>query len=113
MASDRPSTARRGLLKAAAGAAVAALPWPCVAAQPTSADPGVYSARARALVERALVIDMLAPLKLDFRPEAYAGRISAQDAAMFRDSGITGFHNSVGFYGEKAYEDVLAFLAAW
>lgn len=113
MATDRPSTARRGLLKAAAGASlVAALPYPLLAAA-EPVDPRAYSARSRALVERALVIDMLAPLKLDFRPEAYAGRISAQDAAMFRSSGITGFHNSVGFDGAEAYEDVLAFLAAW
>ncbi|MCL1635706.1 dipeptidase [Luteimonas sp. SX5] len=115
MATDRPSTARRGLLKAAAGATVAvSLPYPFRAvARAKAADPRAYSARARALVERALVIDMLAPLKLDFRPEAYAGRISTQETAMFRGSGITGFHNSVGFDGAKAYEDVLAFLAAW
>jgi membrane dipeptidase len=115
MASDRPSTARRGLLKVAAAATVAAsLPRSGLAAvRAMPADSRAYSVRARALVERALVIDMLAPLKLDFRPEAYAGRVGVQDEAMFRGSGITGFHNSVGFYGEKAHEDVLAFLAAW
>jgi membrane dipeptidase len=32
---------------------------------------------------------------------------------MFRDCGITGFHNSIGLGGPTAYEDALAFLAAW
>lgn len=110
---DRPDKARRGLLQAATGAALAAaMPWPVRAATRGTPAPS-YSRRARALVERALVIDMLAPLKLDFRPEAYAGRISQADAAMFRASGITGLHNAVGFGGPDAHEDVLVFLAAW
>lgn len=72
-----------------------------------------YSARAIGLVERALVIDMLAPLKLDFTPRAYADRLSAAAAAQFRASGITGFHNSVSTGGPEAVEETLAFLAAW
>lgn len=115
MGLNRPGTDRRHALKAVAGATLLALlPWPLAAAVggPLGGAHG-YSARARALVERALVIDMLAPLKLDFRPEAYARRLSDEDAAMFRASGITGFHNAVGFDGPAAHEDVLAFLAAW
>ena len=56
---------------------------------------------------------MLAPLKLDFRPEASAGRLSDEEAALFRASGITGLHNAIGLGGPAAYEEVLAFLAAW
>ena len=65
------------------------------------------------VVERSLVIDMLAPLKLDFTPEAFALPASDEEAAMFRSSGITGFHNSVGVGGPGAREDALSFLAAW
>jgi membrane dipeptidase len=72
-----------------------------------------YSARAMKIVERSLVIDMLAPLKIDFKPEAYAGPISEQQAADFRASGITGFHNSIGTGGLTAVEETLAFIAAW
>lgn len=115
MSSGEPGLNRRGFMKAAALATTAALlPWHRLAASPQRAGQrGGYSARAVALVERALVIDMLAPLKLDFRPEAYAGRASAAERAMFRGSGITGFHNATGFLGPGAHEEVLAFLAAW
>lgn len=112
MASGFPSIGRRQWLKALAGSAiVAALPGPVLAGAQVSAMR--YSAHARRLVERSLVIDMLAPLKLDFRPEAYARRLSADEAALYRSSGITGFHHSVGFTGPGAHEDVLAYLAAW
>ncbi len=32
---------------------------------------------------------------------------------MFRSSGITAFHNSIGVGGANAYEDSLSFMAAW
>jgi len=72
-----------------------------------------YSARAVKIVERSLVIDMLAPLKIDFRPEAYAGRISEADEKAFRSSGITAFHNSIGTGGPAAVEETLDFIAGW
>jgi membrane dipeptidase len=56
---------------------------------------------------------MLGPLKLDFRPEAYAEPLSEQDAAMFRICGITAFHNSVGVGGPNAYDEALQFISAW
>ncbi|MDR7134974.1 membrane dipeptidase [Lysobacter niastensis] len=112
MALGFSSIGRRQWIKALASSAMAAaLPVPVLAGA------GVpvmrYSARTRRLVERSLVIDMLAPLKLDFRPEAFALRLSADDAAQYRRSGITGFHHSVGVSGPNAHEDVLAYLAAW
>ncbi len=72
-----------------------------------------YSPKVLDLVQRSLVIDMLAPLKLDFRPEAYALPLTDAEAAMFRTCGITGFHNSVGVGGASAYDDALEFIAAW
>jgi membrane dipeptidase len=72
-----------------------------------------YSARALKLIERALVIDMLGVLKIDFTPEAFASPASEEVAAQFRSSGITGFHNSVGTGGPSAVEESLEFLAAW
>lgn len=114
MASNRPQYARREILRAAGLAALSAtLPGPLLAAAPPPPPLRSYSRRARKLVERTLVIDMLAPLKLDFRPEASAGRLSDEEMALFRASGITGLHNAIGLGGPQAYEEVLAFLAAW
>src|SRR5450432_1748507 len=72
-----------------------------------------YPSKVVDLVERSLVIDMLAPLKLDFTPAAFSGPFSEADAAMFRASGITAFHNSIGVGGASAYDDALSFIAAW
>ena len=68
-----------------------------------------YSARALKLVERNLVIDMLSPLKLDFRPEAYEHPISEERAAEFRASGITAFHNAIG----TGADETLPYITAW
>jgi membrane dipeptidase len=76
-------------------------------------EPTRYSARAVELVERSLVIDMLAPLKIDFTPAAYADPLSPAAVDEFRSSGITGFHHSVGEGGADVVEETLAFLAAW
>jgi membrane dipeptidase len=72
-----------------------------------------YSARAVSLVERALVIDMLAVPRLDFTPDAYANPLTESEVAAFRASGITGLHNSVSTGGPEAVEETLTFLAAW
>jgi len=105
---------RRRTLQVMAGAlAVLALPE-VRAAQAAAQDPkNKYSAKVLDLVQRSLVIDMLAPLKLDFRPEAYALPLTDSEAAMFRSCGITGFHNSVGVGGASAYEDALEFIDEW
>ncbi len=72
-----------------------------------------YSSKVVELVQRALVIDMLAPLKIDFNPDAFSFPLSDADAAMFRSCGINVFHNSVGVGGATAYSDALQFIAAW
>ena len=72
-----------------------------------------YPAKVTDLVQRTLVIDMLAPLKIDFNPDAFSLPLSEADAEMFRTCGITGFHNSVGVGGATAYDEALQFIAAW
>ncbi|HEX7012657.1 MAG TPA: membrane dipeptidase [Steroidobacteraceae bacterium] len=107
-------TRRRLLQATVAATAAGAFPMINIGRYQVFADtPKRYSARAVKLVERSLVIDMLAPLKLDFRPEAFASPVTEAEAEMFRSSGITGFHNSVGIGGPKAREEALAFMAAW
>lgn len=107
-------TTRRAIVKHAFAATALAVPMINFGAYRLSAaDTRTYSARALRIVERALVIDMLAPLTLDFRPQAYAQPLSDKAAAEFRACGITGFHNSVGVGGPGARDDALTFLAAW
>ena len=72
-----------------------------------------YPSKVIDLVQRSLVIDMLAPLKIDFNPDAFSLPLSEADAQMFRTCGITGFHNSIGVGGADAYEQALQFIAAW
>jgi membrane dipeptidase len=114
MSSDFRLSRRRSI--AAMAGAVAALAVPRLnfgrAAQRT--DPkNTYPAKVIDLVERSVVIDMLAPLKLDFTPEAFAMPLTDAEADMFRSSGITAFHNSIGVGGAGAYDDALQFIAAW
>jgi membrane dipeptidase len=103
---------RRCLQGLGATASILSLPAFAAAAAKTDTD-HKYSKKVVDLVERSLVIDMLGPLKLDFRPEAYAEPLSEQEAAMFRTCGITAFHNSVGVGGPSAYDDALQFISAW
>ncbi len=72
-----------------------------------------YSARAVTLVRETLVIDMLAPLKLDFAPEFFDKPFGPRDIAEFKASGITGFHHSIGIGGPNAKTDALDFLASY
>lgn len=68
-----------------------------------------YSARAVALVERSLVVDMLFVPRIDFTPEGYSRPLSGREIADFRASGIDVMHNSAGV-GSRAQG--LEFLAA-
>ena len=58
-----------------------------------------YSTRAIDIVRQSLVIDMLAPLKIEAAPAFSAVPLSAKDAQEFLSSGITGFHHSFGLGG--------------
>jgi membrane dipeptidase len=107
---------RRGVLKSAAAVTVLSAGFPMINMgryQAFADSPTKYSAKTMRTVERALVIDMLAPLKIDFTPEAYALPLTEQQVAMYRSSGITAFHNSIGTGGPQAVEETLSFMAAW
>jgi membrane dipeptidase len=110
------NSTRRRVLKAAVATTVATGGFPMVnfGAYPVfAATAKKYSAKTVALIERSLVVDMLAVLKIDFTPEAYASPLSEADAEMFRTCGITGFHNSIGTGGPRVVEETLTFLAGW
>jgi membrane dipeptidase len=94
----------------AAAAVLSSTPLRLLAAPLAVDAKGNYSSKVIDLVQRSLVIDMLAPLKIDFNPEAFSLPITQADAQMFRTSGINVFHNSVGV---GSYDDGLQFLAAW
>ncbi|MBW8811041.1 MAG: hypothetical protein JF591_19985, partial [Lysobacter sp.] len=94
MTLDTARLSRRRLLQASAAATLALPLHALAAANPaiasstkpnsnTRATASNYSPRARAIVERALVIDMLAPLRLDLRADAYARPLSEQHLADF------------------------------
>jgi membrane dipeptidase len=72
-----------------------------------------YSARAIDVVRESLVIDMLAPLKLDFDPKFFDKPFGPKDIAEFKASGITGFHHSIGIGGPGAKTQALDFLASY
>ncbi|MGB7284707.1 MAG: membrane dipeptidase [Candidatus Acidiferrum sp.] len=76
-----------------------------------------FSAHAIELVQRATVIDMLAPLwispsrmqKMLGNPENF----TADDYAPFQQSGINVFHIAIGTGGPDAYMDTLQFLSGY
>jgi len=106
---------RRSVLQAAAavGAATVGNPMFGREAEAKPGKPTGYSARVTKVVERSLVVDMLAPLRMDFETSGYTAPLTGPEAALFRESGVNAFHHSIGLGGPTAYDDSLAFLAAW
>lgn len=78
-----------------------------------AATPTTYSKRAIEVVRRTLVIDMLAPLKIDANTALSSAPLGERDAREFLSSGITGFHHSFGLGGPNAHENALEYLATW
>lgn len=72
-----------------------------------------YSKRAVTLVRDSVVVDMLAPIKIEFGADFYGKPLAAKDAADFRACGISAIHHAVGLGGPDAYEQALQFFAAW
>src|SRR3546814_7386270 len=104
---------RRAALAGAVGGALSA-PMINRGAYAFAAAPAkIYSRRAVDLVASSLVIDMLAPLKITMSPDYVAHRLTDAEAAEFRASGITGFHNAYGLGGPDAKSQALEFLAGW
>jgi len=105
---------RRGMLRGAAAAGAVVFPMISRGSFAFAAAPGrTYSARAIKVVRESLVIDMLAPLKLDFDPKFFDHPFGPKDIAEFKASGITGFHHSVGIGGPGAKTQALDFLASY
>jgi membrane dipeptidase len=109
-----PMLSRRGALKGALAAGAIAFPMINRGSFAFAAAPAWhYSARAIKIVRESLVIDMLAPLKLDFDPKFFDHPFGPADVAQFKASGITGFHHSVGIGGPGSREQALDFLASY
>jgi membrane dipeptidase len=108
-----PDAGRRRLLGAGTAAALAT-PFLALGAQRVFGAAGpAYSTRTVDLMRRSLVIDMLSPLRLDMSDAAYAKPLGQAEAAAFRSSGITGFHNATGIGGLEARSEVLTYIAGW
>ncbi len=104
---------RRAIIAGAVGAALSA-PMVNKGSYAFAAAPGrAYSRRAVDLVASSLVIDMLAPLKITLSADYITHRLTDAEAAEFKASGITGFHNAYGLGGPDAKEQALTFLAGW
>jgi membrane dipeptidase len=104
---------RRAIIAGAVGAALSA-PMVHKGSYAFAAAPGrAYSRRAVDLVASSLVIDMLAPLKITLSADYITHRLTDAEAAEFKASGITGFHNAYGLGGPGAKEQALTFLAGW
>lgn len=76
-----------------------------------------YSARAIALMQRSLVIDMLSVFTLNFpdqaKWEANPESFTEKEFKVFLDSGINVFHPAVGLGGTNAYEQAVEFFLRW
>lgn len=79
----------------------------------SAAEPKRYSGRAIDLVRGSIVLDMLAPIKIESGPEFYTKPLSDGMAAEFRASGINGIHHSFGFNGPNARDQALSYFAIW
>ena len=109
-------TTRRRLLQGAAGSVAVFAGFPMLnfgSYQALADSPKKYSARALKLIQQSLVIDMLAPLKIDFRPEAFSDPLTEAEIAAFRTCGINAFHHSIGTGGPGVQAETLEYLAAW
>jgi len=73
-----------------------------------------YSARAIALMERSLVIDMLSPMTLNFPLQAKWNKdpesFTAADFEKYKRSGINVIHPAVGLGGPTAYDQATQFF---
>ena len=112
MALSFPVT-RRAIFAGAVGAALSAPMINRGAFAFAAAPAQSYSRRAVDLVAASLVIDMLAPLKITLSPDYIAHRLTDAEAAEFRGSGITGFHNAYGLGGPNAKAQAMEYLAGW
>lgn len=108
------------MLTASAAAGLASLAAPMINLgryQLFAESSAEYSARAIALMQRSLVIDMLSVFTLNFpdqaKWEANPESFTEAEFKVFLDSGINVFHPAVGLGGPNAYDSALQFFARW
>lgn len=111
---------RRKLLSSAIGAAPALVWAPMINRGRYRLFAGSateYSARAIELMKRAIVVDMLSPLTLDFQKQAKWFRdpesFTPAELQPFKASGINVFHTAIGLGGPEAHLEALRFFASW
>ena len=114
------SISRRTMLVQAAAVGVASLAAPMINLgryRLFGQNAPEYSARAIALMQRSLVIDMLSVFTLNFpnqaKWEANPETFTDAEFKVFLDSGINVFHPAVGLGGPNAYEQALEFFSRW
>jgi membrane dipeptidase len=80
-----------------------------------AADGTKYSTRAVDLVNRSMVIDMLAPLWLmaDLDRTGFGKPFPKTQLDDWRRSGITAVNHAIGLGGPTAYQDALGWIAGW
>ena len=108
---------RRNFLKSAAGSAAVGASMVHRGRYRLFAGGPEYSSRAVELVQRSMVIDMLAPLwispsktqKMLGNPENF----KAEDFAPYKGSSINVFHIAIGTGGPDAYLETLQFLSGY
>lgn len=72
-----------------------------------------YSRMTRALIERHVVIDMLAPLRLDFSANPWDWTLSEEERRSFQGSGLNVLHSALPVSGPDAYAEALRYFAGW
>ena len=105
---------RRSLLGATLmGSAVLAVVSASRAATAVMPRQPPISPRARRLVEKCTVIDMLAVPRIELSTSAWAKPLTTAERAEFRGCGITAMHCATGTGGPTAKNDTLDVLAGW
>ena len=105
----RAPVGRRQLLGATAfGVALLGAPFEAIGL----ASAG-YSRRARALVERHFVVDMLAPLRLDFSVNPWDWTLTEEERKAFRAGGVDVLHSALPVSGPNAHAEALRYFAGW
>lgn len=76
-------------------------------------EAGGYSRRTRALIERSFVVDMLAPLRLDFSANPWDWVLTEDEKHSFKGAGVDVFHSALPVSGPQAYAETLRYFAGW
>ena len=112
------SVTRRDALRGAAASLGAVIAAPMINLNRFRVFAGsqaTYSARCLTLMKESIVIDMLSPLSIDGKWQAWATApetFTAQTFERFRSSGINVFHHAFGLGGPNAYDSAVNYFGA-